>query len=154
MHVQHLDNVSFISSNKLLSRVGSLHFPSMDTEFSPFKRKDEPLVEVWFWSYPHCCPHPQVTVSLFPMRWEYHRSRSSQVPFQSIMTHLFYQQADVMTLDGTAVHGCTGINTLHNCKGSRVSTTITVCFQSCCSVWPQGTEPSAGGPQRGEQSSF
>lgn len=58
MHVQHLDNVSFISSNKLLSRVGSLHFPSMDTEFSPFKRKDEPLVEVWFWSYPHCCPPP------------------------------------------------------------------------------------------------
>lgn len=36
VNVQHLDNVSFISSNRLLSRVGSLHFPSMETEFSPF----------------------------------------------------------------------------------------------------------------------
>lgn len=38
-NIQHLDNVSFISSNKLLSRVESLHFPSMDTEFSPLERK-------------------------------------------------------------------------------------------------------------------
>lgn len=33
---QHLASVAFISSNKLLSSVESLHFPSTETEFSPF----------------------------------------------------------------------------------------------------------------------
>lgn len=33
---QHVASVSFISSSRLLSSVGSLHFPSTDTDFSPF----------------------------------------------------------------------------------------------------------------------
>lgn len=32
---QHVASVSFISSSRLLSSVGSLHFPSTDTDFSP-----------------------------------------------------------------------------------------------------------------------
>lgn len=37
---QHLASVAFISSSKLLSSVESLHFPSTDTDFSPWKRKN------------------------------------------------------------------------------------------------------------------
>lgn len=66
---QHLDNVSFISSSKLLSRVGSLHFPSMDTEFSPFKRKERSMAEALSSASIHCCPHHHFsTISLFPVR--------------------------------------------------------------------------------------
>lgn len=34
--LQHWTRVDFISSNRLLSSVASLHFPSTDTELSPF----------------------------------------------------------------------------------------------------------------------
>lgn len=55
---QHFASVAFTSSSRLLSRVASPHFPSTDTDFSPWRRRDARCVGNYTEVLPHnraCC---------------------------------------------------------------------------------------------------